>query len=62
MMFHTRKGVTRFDRMMMAVTFAEAGERSTALEMAYSRPERKEGTRKRRRAEKRTDNRPVLRT
>ena len=38
-MANIKNAINRFDRMMAAITFAEAGERGQALDMLYDRPE-----------------------
>ena len=45
---------------MMAVTFAEAGEHDTALEMMGQGPAKKQQKQNRRKQDKREDRRPVL--
>ena len=43
-MFNLKELISKFDRIMMAVTFAEAGEREKALDILYEQPEtQKEG-------------------
>lgn len=57
-MFRLRERINRFDRLMMAITFAEAGERETALKVMNRKPRTKRtGLRVRKRAVQR----PVLR-
>lgn len=57
-MFRIKGRINRFDRLMMAVTFAEAGEQEMATDMMNRKPKRK-GTGLKIR--KRTVQRPVLR-
>lgn len=38
-MANIKNTIDRFDRMMAAITFAEAGERERALDILYDRPE-----------------------
>ncbi len=60
-MFTEKKRPSKLEKLMMAVTFAEAGERDTALEMMWKEPDKRQQKRIRRRQDKRTDRRPVLR-
>jgi len=57
-MTKTRRQINAFDRWMMAITFAEAGERTTALNILNQGSKEKQACDK---ATKRTDHRPVLR-
>ena len=41
-MFNFKDLIKRFDRIMTAVTFAEAGEREKALDVLYDKPKEKE--------------------
>lgn len=50
-----------FDRMMAAVTFAEAGERETALDMLYDKPEKNKQKRIGSRITSQEETRPSLR-
>ncbi len=50
-----------FDRVMAAITFAEAGERETALDMLYDKPEKTKQKRIGSRITDREENRPSLR-
>jgi len=59
-MFNLKSIIYKFERLMTAVTFAEAGQSDTALEIMKERPV----NRSKRNAEKarnRIDQRPVLR-
>jgi hypothetical protein len=38
-MFNLKDLINKFDRIMTAVTFAEAGEREKALDVLYDQPE-----------------------
>jgi hypothetical protein len=58
-MFNTRRWMERFDRWMIAVTFAEAGQREMALEALHEKPERRQRTVQR--VKKNAEQRPVLR-
>jgi hypothetical protein len=60
-MFDKKTEPNRLERLMMAVTFAEAGEHDTALEMMAQKPAAKRQEKHlKRRQEKRADQRPVL--
>lgn len=52
--------INRFDRWMIAVTFAEAGDPKTALDVIDQGPRQKNRRQKRRKIEERADDRPVL--
>lgn len=54
------KKLNKFDRLMAAVTFAEAGEHKTAIELMEKGQEKKQ-KRMVKKSEKRTEQRPVLR-
>jgi len=59
-MFNLKNLIYKFEKLMTAVAFAEAGQKDTALEIMNEQP----ANRKNRRAEKiknRIDQRPVLR-
>lgn len=60
-MFDIKARINRFDRWMMAATFAEAGERETALEMMNQLPRKKNRKRVKYRVMKREEQGPVLR-
>ncbi len=53
--------INRFDQWMMAATFAEAGEKETALEMINRSPRKKNRKRIKYRGTRREEQRPVLR-
>ena len=53
--------MNRFDRVMAAVTFAEAGEPDTALHFLSQKPRRKDFDRKKAVKRDQDRNRPVLR-
>ncbi len=57
-MFHIRRWVDIFDSWMIAITYAEAGEREMALSALHKKPKRKAHVR---RAKKHAEQRPVLR-
>ena len=61
-MFQNKKEtlLQKLERMMMAVTFAEAGDHETAMEMMGKQPTRRPRKNLRRRQEKQADRRPVL--
>jgi hypothetical protein len=61
-MLRSRTRFNWFDRWMAAVTFADAGEPQTALEMRDHRPVRKQRRRKVNRPRDHHNDRPVLRT
>jgi hypothetical protein len=52
-----KKRLNRWDRIMMAITFAEAGEAETAREILDNTKQKRPGSR----IEKQNDNRPELR-
>jgi hypothetical protein len=59
-MFNLKNIIYKFEKLMTAVTFAEAGQKDTALEIMNEKPV----NRSKRRSEKptnRIDQRPVLR-
>jgi hypothetical protein len=60
-MFNLKKDIIyKFERLMTAVTFAEAGETNTALEIMKEKPVNK-SQRKASKVRNRIDQRPVLR-
>jgi len=59
-MFGNKIRLNAFDRLMMAVAFAEAGEPETALEVANEKPVKKNRKQRRGRPERRRDDRPPL--
>lgn len=59
-MFGKKTRVNRFDRWMMAVTFAEAGDPKTALDAVNQRPKAKNRKQIRRKIKRRVDERPAL--
>ncbi|MFH1243552.1 MAG: hypothetical protein V1689_14505 [Pseudomonadota bacterium] len=60
-MFNIKARINTFDQWMMAATFAQAGERETALEMMNQSPRKKNRKRVKYRVIKREEQRPVLR-
>ena len=59
-MFNLKNIIYKFERLMTAVTFAEAAQRDTALEIMHEKP----ANRSKNKSEKvsnRVDQRPVLR-
>jgi len=60
-MSNFKEKMFRMEQWMMAVTFAEAGERETALEMLNEKPTKESRKRVQKRVDKREDRRPVLR-
>lgn len=57
-MFNTKQWIKRFDRWMMAVTFAEAGEREMTLDALHQKSKKKRLVSG---EKKRIEHRPVLR-
>ena len=53
--------ILRLDQWMVAITFAEAGERETALEVMNQTSRKQNRKRVQNRVRKTEDNRPVLR-
>jgi hypothetical protein len=60
-MFNFKGLIERFDRMMVAITFAEADERETALDILYDRPEKSKDQRVGSRITEQEETRPGLR-
>lgn len=60
-MFDVRNLIDRFDRIMAAVTFAEADERETALDILYDKPEKSKEKRVGSRITRPEETRPGLR-
>ena len=59
-MFNLKSFINAFDRMMAAITFAEAGERETALDILYDKPEKSEEKRIGSRIAEQEASRPTL--
>jgi len=59
-MFNLKNIISKFEKLMTAVTFAEAGQRDTALEIMNERPVNR-SKRKTDKVRNRIDQRPVLR-
>lgn len=57
-MFNAKKWIDKFDRWMIAITFAEAGDRERALNVLNERPRKKRVVS---RTRKHVEQRPVLR-
>jgi len=60
-MFNFKGLKDRFDRMMAAITFAEAGEREKALDILYDKPEKSKDMRIESDITRQEENRPGLR-
>jgi len=60
-MFNLKNIIYKFERLMTAVTFAEAGQRETALKFMNEKPVNRSRKRKSEKAKNRIDQRPVLR-
>lgn len=60
-MFNFKDLINRFDRIMSAITFAEADEREKALDILYDKPEKTKKKRVGSRITKQEDSRPGLR-
>ncbi len=58
-MFNARRWMDRFDRLMIAITFAEAGQREIALDILSEKPKKRRRTALR--VKKNAEQRPVLR-
>ena len=60
-MFSFKDLINTVDRWMAAITFAEAGEDETALEILHDKPEREKQQRTEIRTPRREEKRPELR-
>jgi len=60
-MFNFRGLIDRFDRIMAAITFAEADEREKALDILYDKPEKSKDKRIGSRITRQEEARPGLR-
>jgi len=60
-MFNFKDLINRFDRIMSAITFAEADEREKALDILYDKPEKTKKKRVGSRITRQEDSRPGLR-
>jgi hypothetical protein len=60
-MFNFRNLINKFDRIMVAISFAEAGESEKALDILYDQPEKKKERRISTRIPKQEETRPGLR-
>lgn len=60
-MFSLKDLIDKFDRIMAAVTFAEAGERDKALDILYEQPEKQKERRVGSRITEQEETRPRLR-
>ena len=60
-MFNFKNLNNTVDRWMAAITFAQADERETALDILHDKPERKKQQRSTTRIERREEQRPELR-
>jgi hypothetical protein len=58
-MFDIKNWINRFDRWMIAITFAEAGQREMALDALGEKPKKRRRTASR--VRKNAEQRPVLR-
>ncbi|MBW1935472.1 MAG: hypothetical protein JRI84_07975 [Deltaproteobacteria bacterium] len=59
-MFGKKLGIGKFDRWMMAVTFAEAGDPQTARALISEKERGEKRNKKKRRVQRRPDQRPSL--
>ena len=59
-MIELKSILNKFDRLMLAVTFAEAGDQQTALNIMNQRPWRKRHKRPSSRKRRRAEDRPAL--
>ncbi|MBW1753640.1 MAG: hypothetical protein JRJ46_11200 [Deltaproteobacteria bacterium] len=60
-MFNFKNLINRFDRIMSAITFAEADEREKALDILYDKPEKTKKKQVGSRITRQEDSRPGLR-
>ena len=60
-MFNFKDLINRFDRIMSAITFAEADEREKALDILYDKPEKTKKKQVGSRITRQEDSRPGLR-
>ncbi len=60
-MFNLKNLMNAFDRIMAAITFAEAGEREKALDILYDKPEKNKEKRIGSRITRQEETRPGLR-
>jgi len=60
-MFNFKNLINRFDRIMSAITFAEADEREKALDILYDKPEKTKKKQVGSRITRQEDSRPDLR-
>jgi len=60
-MFNFKDLINSFDRIMSAITFAEADEREKALDILYDKPEKTKKKRVGSRITRQEDSRPGLR-
>ena len=60
-MFNFKNLINRFDRIMSAITFAEADEREKALDILYDKPEKTKKKQVGSRITRQEDARPGLR-
>jgi hypothetical protein len=60
-MFNFKNLINTFDRIMAAITFAEAGEREKALDILYDKPEKNKEKRIGSRITRQEETRPGLR-
>ena len=60
-MFNLKDWTNRFDRLLAAITFAEAGERETALEVMGQKPKKNKQKRIGSRIKRRENRRPDMR-
>ena len=60
-MSEEKRRLNWLDRLMVAITFAEAGDHKTAIAFMEEKPVRKKRKQNRARTERRVEDRPVLR-